>query len=157
MTGGPPLGRHEYELRLEELAVAFQGRYGEVTYGYTESASGTSRKLLLTVTVPGWGLPTEATLAFAGKHAWDRRHWVPYAYAYDLHVEPKPNGRFAYHWDRDVFHVHCEGPARPARGHHFRGAPVDDIFWAAESLFEILHHGISCRGLQPLTGREETR
>ena len=125
-------------------------------YGYTESRSGESRKLELEVTVPGWGLPTEATMTFVEKHEWDGSHWVPYLYAYDLHIEPKPNGRFAYHWDRQVFHVHCEDPEDPSFAHHFKGAPIDDIFWAAESLFEIFQRGISCHGLQPLRGWEES-
>ena len=155
MTGGPSLDRHEYNQRLDELGSRFQGRYGQVEYGDAISPSGESRKLQITVTVPGWGLPIAATMVFVEKHAWPDLHWVPYEYAYDLHMEPKPSGRFAFHWARGIFHVHCDDPRRPRPDHHYKGAQVDDLFWAAEALFVMIHQGISCHGLQPLTNWQE--
>jgi hypothetical protein len=152
MTGGPSLGRHEYNQRLDELASAFHGRYGQVDFGDEVSPSGQTRKLQITVVVPGWGLPTSATMVFVERHEWRDPLWVPYDYAYDLTFEPKPSGRFAYHWARSVFHVHCEDPKHPRPGHHYKGAPVDDLFWVAQTLFEMIHQGITCQGLQPLTG-----
>lgn len=155
MIGGPGLGRQEYDLRLERLASEFEGRYGEVRYGHVESVSGERRRLKVTVTIPGWGLPAAAAMVFVEKHEWVDPDWVPYAYAYDLHLEPEPNGRFAYHWDRGIFHVHCEDRTQPTSGPHFKGAPLDDIFWATESLFEVVSRGISCHGLPPLIGWNE--
>jgi hypothetical protein len=155
MIGGPSLGRQEYNQRLDKLASAFHGRYGQVEFGDEASPSGATRKLHITVTVPGWGLPTSATMVFVEKHEWRNSVWVPYDYAYDLHLEPRPSGRFAYHWSSGVFHVHCEEPTQPRRAHHYKGAAVDDIFWAAQALFETVHRGISCHGLQPLVGWHE--
>ena len=151
MIGGPAQSGHQYSLRLEELASAFRGRFGEVEYGFDQSPSGKTRKLQITVAAPGWGLALEATLVLIEKHRLVREQWVPYEYAYDLHIEPRPSGRFAYHWARDVFHVHCVDPSEPPRDHHYKGAPVNDVFWAAETLFEMIRLGISCRGLQSLT------
>ena len=72
-----------------------------------------------------------------------------YAYLYDMHFEPRPSGRFAYHWHNEVPHRHCETtPAAP--DHHYEGVFFDDIGWAADELFRIVTRGISCTGLRPL-------
>ena len=158
MTGGPSVGSLDsgaYDHRLDAIASALHGRHGEVSYGSAQSASGESRKLQITVTVPGWGLPTEATMVFVEKHALRDRRWMLYEYAYDLHREPRPGGRYAFHWAREVFHVHCEDPERPGPDHHFKGAPIDDVYWVADTLFDMVHRGISCRGLQPLARWQE--
>lgn len=155
MTGGPSLTPNDYNQRLKTLVDSLQGRYGDVVYTAATSPSGQSRKLQITVTIPGSGLPVEATMVFVEKHEWREPEWMPYDYAYDLHLEPKPSGRYAYHWARDVFHVHCDDPAQPGRDNHYKGAAVNDVFWAAQSLFEMIHLGISCRGLQPLRDWQE--
>jgi hypothetical protein len=58
-------------------------------------------KLEVRVDIPGWGLPPIATLVFIEKHLWDTEA-ERYAYLYDLHLEPRPTGRFAYHWHSEV-------------------------------------------------------
>lgn len=155
MTDDGRLGRHEYDQRLEELAAAFSGRYGRVEYGSTASASGRISKLQITVHLPGWFAADEATMVFVEKHEWRTSAWERYAYLYDLHWEPRPRGRFAYHWHNDTFHIHCVDPANAQPDHHYRGAPVDDIFWAAEQLHLIFARGVNCVGLVPLRGWAE--
>jgi len=130
--------------------VAFSGRYGRVEYGYGLSESGQSVKLTIAVHIPGWFGADLATMVFVEKHEWRRSGWERYVHLYDLHWEPRPNGRFAYHWHDDVFHIHCVDPADARPGHHYRGAPVDDIFWAAEQLHLIFIRGVNCVGLVPL-------
>ena len=97
----------EYHQRLEEIVKAFTGRYGQVSYGTTNGPNGDTTKLLVRVDIPGWGLPQIATLVFIEKHLWDPDP-ERYAYLYDLHLAPRPGGRFAYHWHDDVPHRHCE-------------------------------------------------
>jgi len=155
MSGGPSLDAQAYNQRLDALAAAFHGRYGQVKYGETPSPTGESRKLQIVVTVPGWDLPTVATMAFVEKHTLRDQRWVPYEYAYDLHIEPRPSGRYAFHWARGIFHVHCEDPRRPHPDHHYKGAQIDDVFWAAETLYVMIQRGISCLGLQPLSNWQE--
>lgn len=127
MRPGQRLSAQDYHQRLEETAKAFSGRYGEVEYGSVESRSGETAKLVIVVLVPGWGLPRTATLSFVEKHAWRAGRWHRYAYAYDLHAEPRPGGRFAYHWHDGVPHRHCVDPARPRPDHHYEAAYFDDI------------------------------
>ena len=155
MTDEPTLETHAYNQRLDGAAAVFHGRYGEVSYGDTLSASGLSRRLQISVTMPGWGLPTVATMVLVEKHAQRHGRWVPYEYAYDLHLEPKPNGRYAFHWARGVFHVHCDDPSDPRPDRHYKGAAIDDLFWVAETLAVMAHRGISCVGLQPLVDWRE--
>ena len=150
MSDGDRIGRHEYKQRLEELAVAFSGRYGRVEYGSGLSESGQSVKLRITVHVPGWSVADEATMVFVEKHEWRGSAWARYEYLYDLHREPRPNGRFASHWHDDVPHIHCVDPADAQPDRHYRGARVDDIFWAAEQLHLVFMRGVSCVGLVPL-------
>ena len=150
MTDDPALDAHAYNQRLDGAAAAFHGRYGEVSYGDALSSSALSRKLQINVIVPGWDLPTVATMVFIEKHALRNGRWVPYEYAYDVHLEPRPNGRYAFHWARDVYHVHCEDPSGPSSDHQYKGAPIDDLFWVAETLSAMIHRGISCDTLQPL-------
>jgi len=157
MTDGPALDTHRYDQRLDGLAAAFQGRYGEVIYGQAVSRSGESRKLEIRVDVPGWGLPPSATLVFVEKHRRQAQRWVRYEYAYDLHLEPRPAGRYAFHWARDVYHLHCADPRHPAPDHHYKGVPIDDVFWAAEELFVMAARGPSCAGLVPLRDWHEDR
>jgi len=155
MNDGPALDAQAYDQRLDAIAAAFHGRYGEVSYGDTVSPSGGSRKLQINVAVPGWGFPLVATMVFVEKHVRTQQQWVLYEYAYDLHLEPKPKGRYAFHWARGVFHVHCEDPAGPRPDRHYKGAPIDDVFWVAELLSTLIHRGISCFGLQPLAAWQE--
>ena len=150
MTEGHRLGRHEYHQRLEELASAFSGLHGRVEYGSRESESGATVKLLVTVHIPGWWSADQATMVFVEKHRWRGSTWERYAYLYDLHLEPRPSGRFAYHWHDDVFHVHCVDPRDPRADHHFAGSSVRDIFWAADELHRIFQRGVQCVGLVPL-------
>lgn len=150
MRSGQRLSDQGYHQRVEEIAKAFSGRYGEVEYGSARSRSGESAKLQIVVIVPGWGLPRTATLIFIEKHARRAGAWHRYAYAYDLHVEPRRGGRFAYHWHDGVPHRHCVDPARPRPGHHYEAAYFDDIGWAAAELFRVAATGIGCDGLRPL-------
>ena len=152
MSDGRRIGRHEYNQRLEELAAAFAGRYGRVEYGSGLSASGRTIKLRITVHLPGWFVPDEATLVLVEKHEWRAEAWERYAYAYDLHRTPRPSGRFAYHWHDDVFHVHCLDPRESRPDHHYKGFEVDDIFWVADQLYLMFARGIACFGFQPLRG-----
>ena len=117
--------------------------------------SGQSVKLQITVHIPGWFTADEATMVFVEKHRWSGSAWERYAYLYDLHWGPRPRGRFAYHWHDAVFHVHCVDPRNPRSDHHYQGAPVPDIFWAAEQLHRIFALGVSCVGLVPLGGWAE--
>jgi len=64
---GVRLTTHEYDERLDEIADAFSGLYGEVTYGRVEEDHGTVRKLRVGVEVPGYGEPKIATLVFIEK------------------------------------------------------------------------------------------
>jgi len=148
---GQRLTAREFHQRLEEIAKAFSGRYGQVGYGTTEGPNGDATKLEVHVDIPGWGLPLIATLVFIEKHLWDP-DGERYAYLYDLHLEPRPSGRFAYHWHNDVPHRHCEITAG-APDHHYEGVFFDDIGWAGEELFHMAMSGISCRGLRPLRDR----
>lgn len=150
MRPGQRLTAHEYHQRLEEIAKAFSGRYGKVQYGNAGSPSGETTKLEVRVQIPGWDLPLEATLGFIEKHVWRDGEWERYAYLYDLHTEPRPRGRFAYHWHDDVPHRHCEDASAPRPDHHYEGVFFDDIGWAADELFRLAETGISCRGLRPL-------
>jgi len=145
---GQRLTAREYHQRLEEIVKAFTGRYGQVVYGTTDGPNGDTTKLLVRVDIPGWGLPQIATLVFIEKHLWDPDP-ERYAYLYDLHLEPSPTGRFAYHWHDDVPHRHCETSPDSA-DHHYEGIFFDDIGWAAEELFHMVTSGLSCRGLRPL-------
>lgn len=150
MRPGDSLAPHEYHQRLEEIAKAFAGRYGQVEYGSTVSASGEAAKLVVRVKIPGWDLPLQATLVFVEKHEWTGTVWARFEYLYDLHIEPRPNGRFAYHGHDGVPHRHCEDPADPRPDHHYEGTFFDDIGWAAEELFRMANTSISCFGLRPL-------
>lgn len=150
MRSGQRQTAHEYHQRLEEIAKAFSGRYGRVEYGHAQSPSGESTKLEVRVQIPGWSLPLQATLVFIEKHVRVDGVWERYAYLYDLHVEPRPNGRLAYHWHDDAPHRHCEDPRAPRDDHHYEGAFFDDIRWAADELFRVAATRISCRGLRPL-------
>lgn len=150
MIDGSQLGRQEYNQRLDELAAAFSGRYGRVEYGSASSASGHSVKLQITVHIPGWYVADEASMAFVEKHRWTGLAWERYAYLYDVHWEPRPSGRFAYHWHDGVFHVHCVDPRDPHSGHHYQSPPVPDIFWAALELHRTFALGLRCVGLVPL-------
>lgn len=154
MRPGSRLSTHEYDQRLDEIADAFSGLYGEVRYGHVEDSGGRLRQLRLEVAVPGWGVESLATLVFIEKHqrsspqdAWERA-----AYRYDLHLEPRPRGRYAYHWHDEVPHRHCEDPVWPRPGHHYADVRFDDIGWAARELFTMIGTGISCQGLYPLRG-----
>lgn len=153
MRPGRRLTSHQYDQRLDEMADAFAGLYGQARYGHIESEGGTSRKLRVLrvqVDVPGYGPPALATLVFVEKHAWSGGAWERFEYRYDLHLEPRPTGRYAYHWHDDVPHRHCVSPAAPRRDHHYDGAVFDDIGWAARELFGMAATGISCLGLRPL-------
>ena len=155
MTYGPSRDAQAYNQRLDAAATAFHGHHGEVSYGDTLSPTGRSRKSQINVAVPGWGLPRVATMVFVEKHVLKDQQWELYEYAYDLQMEPKPTGRYAFHWARGVFHVHCEDPSRPRSDHHYKGAPIDDVFWVADTLSAMIHRGISCLGLQPLLNWHE--
>jgi hypothetical protein len=147
---GQRLTAREYHQRLEEIAKAFSGRYGQVGYGTTQGPNGAT-KLEVRVDIPGWGLPPIATVVFIEKHLWDP-DGERYAYLYDLHLEPRPGGRFAYHWHNDVSHRHCQ-ITPGATDHHYEGVLFDDIGWAAEELFQMAMSEISCRGLRTLRDR----
>lgn len=146
---------HEYEQRLDEIADAFAGLYGEVTYGHVESASGRSRMLSVEVAVPGYGLSPIATMVLVEKHERSDVAWERSEYLYDVHMEPRPSGRYAYHWHDDVPHRHCAEVAKPGAAHHFEGMAFDDIGWAARQLFEMVSRGISCAGLRPIRAEVE--
>lgn len=150
MRPGQRLTTHEYDQRLDEIADAFAGLYGEVTFGHVESPNGALRKLRVTVEVPGYGQPKLATMVFVESHAQSRGDWERIEYLYDLHFEPKPSARYAYHWHDDIPHRHCVDPMVPRPDHHYDGVHFDDIGWAAKQLFDMLTTGASCRGLRPL-------
>lgn len=150
MRPGARLTPREYDQRLDEIVQEFVGRYGEVVYETGPSRSGSSVIMKITVKIPGWDLPQQASMVFAEKHVWLDPVWERYTYLYDLHIDPRPNGRYAYHWQYDVPHRHCEDPKMPRPGHHYEGTYFDDIGWAAENLFRIFCEGISCVGLRPL-------
>lgn len=150
MRPGRRLTTHEYDQRLDEIADAFAGLYGEVRYGHVESLSGDVRALRVEVNVPGYGLAPHAALAFVERHARAGGEWERYEYLYDLHLEPRPRGRYAFHWHDQVPHRHCVDPAMPGADHHYDGDVFDDIGWAAEQLFAMAAAGITCAGLRPL-------
>lgn len=154
MRPGSRLSTHEYDQRLDEVADAFNGLYGEVKYGHVEVDGGQLRKLSLEVAVPGWGTDPLGTLVFIEKHQRSSPHdaWERFEYLYDLHLEPPARGRYAYHWHDEVPHQHCEDPARPRSDQHYADVLFDDIGWAASELFAMISVGISCRGLHPLRG-----
>lgn len=152
MRPGTRLSTHEYDQRLDEIADALSGLYGQVQYGHAEHDMGTLRKLTIKVEVPGYGLDPRGALVFIEKHqrssASDK--WERFQYLYDLHMEPRSSGRFAYHWHDDVPHQHCVNPKRPRQDHHYAGPLFDDIGWAARELSAMISTGISCQGLHPL-------
>lgn len=152
MRPGGRLTTHEYGQRLDEIADAFSGLYGEVRYGHVESHPGTIRKLKVEVDVPGYGEHPLATLVLIEKHFRSRAgdEWDRYEYLYDLQMEPRPSGRYAYHWHDDVPHRHCIDPRAPHPDHHYDDVVFDDIGWAARELFQMTLAGISCLGLRPL-------
>lgn len=150
MRPGHRLTTHQYDQRLDEIADAFAGLYGQVQYGHVESESGSLRKMRVQVDVPGYGPPALASLVFVEKHFWSRGEWERSEYLYDLHREPRPGGRYAYHWHDDVPHRHCVDPTAPRPAHHYDDGVFDDIGWAARELFQMTSAGISCLGLRPL-------
>ena len=81
-------------------------------------------------------------------NAKDASAWEMAEYLYDLHLEPRPGGRYAFHWHDQVPHRHCVEPSLPRPDHHYEGAFFDDIGWAATELATIAGAGISCRGLR---------
>ena len=127
MRPGHRLTTHQYDQRLDEIADAFAGLYGQVQYGHVESKSGALRKMRVQVDVPGYGSPALATLVFIEKHIWSRDAWERFEYLYDLHMEPRPSGRCAYHWHDDVPHRHCVDPTTPRPDSHYDDRIFDDI------------------------------
>lgn len=148
MRPGQRLTTLEYDQRLDEITDAFGGLYGEVTFGHAESRNGRLRKLRVTVDVPGYGPPTVATMVLVESHVRPHDVWERVEYVYDLHLEPRPAARYAYHWHDDLPHRHCVEV--PELGHHYEGVFFDDIGWAAQQLFVMTITGISCHGLRPL-------
>lgn len=150
MRPGHRLTTHEYDQRLDEIADAFSGLYGEVRYGHVESPSGELRKLRVQADVPGYGPPPIATLVFIEKHFRSRGEWERYEYLYDLHMEPRASGRYAFHWHDGVPHRHCVDPTGSRPDHHYDGDVFDDVGWAARELSQLVSTGITCAGLRPL-------
>jgi len=148
VRAGRRLTTHQYDQRLDEIADAFSGLFGEVTYGHAEVED--LRKLRVAVDIPGYGLSAVATLVFIERHLWSDGAWEMAEYLYDLHLEPRPHGRYAFHWHDLVPHRHCVDPSLPQPDHHYEGAFFDDIGWAATELATIAGAGISCRGLRPV-------
>lgn len=150
MRPGRRLTTQQYDQRLDEIADAFAGLYGQVEYGRVESDTRRLRKLWIRVEHPGYGPPALATGVFIEKHVWSRGRWERFAYLYDLHMEPRPGGRYGYHWHDDVPHRHCVDPTARPTDHHYDDVVFDDVGWAAAQLFQMASVGISCLGLRPL-------
>lgn len=149
MRAGQDLSAHEYNQRLDEIEQICNGRYGEVVEVIEASDLAEVRRFEIHVAIPGWGAPPLATLVLVEKHLWRSGIWRRFAYLYDLHLEPRPSGRYAFHWHGDGAHRHCE-PNGTDSGIHYEAQFFDDIGWAAETLSNMLGEPISCRGLRSL-------
>jgi hypothetical protein len=127
-------------LRAQQLDQRFSTAEGVLTrLGQVDLARqrGNARSIVLTVTHPGWGASTSASLRFVETWLHDNDRWGLARYAYDLLLVPGP-GRLGFHWHDSVHHTHCVDPRHPDRDHHFRGAPID-LFTAAERFGAILN------------------
>lgn len=143
-------------LRAQQLDQRFSTAEGALRrLGHVDVArqQGSPRTVVLTVSHPGWGAPTSATLRFVETWSRDDTLWRLVRYAYDLLLTPGP-GRYGFHWHDGTYHTHCIDPGLPERDHHFGGSPID-LFDAFERFGGFLNGAerLTCAGLQPIPQR----
>jgi hypothetical protein len=122
------------------------GRYGEVVR--IRDLRRADRRLQFDVALPGYGLPTAATMTLIERWHLTAALWRLADYTYDYLLEPRGSGRRAHHLHDGVLHAHCEDP-RP-RHDHYRDVAVD-LLEAAEEFANYFALGtLTCAGLFPL-------